>query len=106
MTGADKRIDQSRHAQTVPRPSTVSLSLRVLLPLFAHLTARGHDSSAFLRAQGVDPALLRDPDARLPQVVATRIWVAAGQLTQDPNLGIHVPALSSRYRGSTPHGPG
>lgn len=33
---------------------------------------------------------MRDLEARLPQAVASRLWLAAGDLTQDLNLGIHV----------------
>jgi hypothetical protein len=58
--------------------------------MLTYITARGHDSSTFLRDQGVDPMLLRDPEARLPQAVATRLWLAAVQITHDSNLGIHV----------------
>src|SRR5271166_3722144 len=90
MTATAKRIDRNCHARTSPHPGTISLYIRVLGPLLAYITARGHDSSAFLREQGVDPMLLRDPEARLPQAVATRLWQAAGQLTNDLNLGIHV----------------
>jgi hypothetical protein len=89
MTAAARNIDRNRHAQT-PHPGTVSLSIRVLEPLLTYITARVHESSAFLRDHGVDPMLLGDPEARLPQAVATRLWQAAGQLTQDSNLGIHV----------------
>ena len=57
-----------------------------------YLTARGHDSSDFLKAHGVDPLIFRDPDARLPHAVAVSLWLAAGQLTNDLNLGLHVAA--------------
>jgi AraC-like DNA-binding protein len=55
-----------------------------------YLTARGYDVNALLRREGVDPVLLRDHDARLPHAAAIRLWQAAGELTNDTNLGLHV----------------
>jgi hypothetical protein len=90
MTAAAKSIDRNRHARTPAHLGIVSLSIRVVERLLTYITARGHDSSAFLWDQGVDPMLLRDPEARLPHAVAIHLWHAAGQLTRDLNLGIHV----------------
>ena len=89
MTAAAKKIDRNRHARK-HHPGTVSLSARVLEPLIGYITAQGHDISAFLRDQGVDPMLLSDPEVRLPHAIGIRLWHAAGQLTHDLNLGIHV----------------
>jgi len=36
--------------------------------------------------------IFRDREARLPHAVAISLWSAAGQLTNDPNLGLHVAA--------------
>ena len=90
MTATARNIDRNRHARTPAQPGAVSLSIRVLGPLLGYVKSRGHDTAAFLRDQGVDPELLRDPEARLPQTIATRLWLAAGELTQDSNLGIRV----------------
>jgi hypothetical protein len=54
------------------------------------LTARGFDVNALLKREDVDPILLRDPEARLPHAAAIRLWQAAGELTNDTNLGLHV----------------
>src|SRR6516165_3928107 len=89
MTGIDRNIDRNRHAQT-PHPGRVSLSVRVLEPLLLYLKARGHDSSAFLKTQGVDPMIFRDPEGRLPHTVAVSLWPAATRLTNDSDLGLHV----------------
>src|SRR5262249_14840478 len=83
-------IDRNRQPRTASHPGAVSLSIRVLGPLLAYVASRGHDIQAFLKDHGVDPALLRDPEARLPHAVSIRLWPAAIQLTQDSNLGIHV----------------
>jgi AraC-like DNA-binding protein len=55
-----------------------------------YIGARGYEVNAVLREQGVDPILLRDPEARLPHAVAIRLWKAAGELTNDADLGLHV----------------
>src|SRR6516164_3464673 len=89
MTWTDRNIDRTRHAQT-PQPGRVSLSVRVLEPLLFYLKAQGHDSSAFLRTHGVDPAIFRDPERRLPHTVAVSLWPAAVRLTNDSDLGLHV----------------
>src|SRR6516165_5294895 len=89
MTETDRNIDRNRHVQT-PQLSRVSLSVRVLEPLLLYLKARGHDSAAFLKAHGVDPAIFRDPEGRLPHTVAVSLWPAAVRLTNDSDLGLHV----------------
>jgi len=89
MTGTDRNIDRNRHAQT-PQLGRVSLSVRVLEPLLLYLKARGHDSSAFLRTQGVDSKIFQDPEARLPHTVAVSLWPAAARLTNDADIGLHV----------------
>lgn len=58
--------------------------------MLAYLAARGYDSAAFLKGQGVDPIVFRDPEARLPHAVAVSLWQAASQLTNDSNIGLHV----------------
>ena len=89
MTGIDRNIDRNRHAQA-PQLGKISLSVRVLEPLLRYITARGHDSSVFLRAQGIDPTILSNPEARLPHTVAASLWLAAARLTNDLDLGLHV----------------
>ena len=59
-------------------------------PVLAYLTSQGLDSSAFLKTEGVDPAIFRDPEARLPHAVAISLWEGASRLTNDLDLGLHV----------------
>jgi len=92
MTRADRNIDRNGHARLPERAGKISLSIRSVQPILMYLTGRGHDSTAFLIANGVDPLIFRDPEARLPHAVAISLWSAAGQLTNDPNLGLHVAA--------------
>src|SRR6516165_4997094 len=89
MTGTDRNIDRNRHVQT-RQLGRVSLSARVLEPSLLYLKAQGHDSSAFLKTQDVDPAIFRDPEARLPHTVAASLWPAAVRLMSDMDLGLHV----------------
>lgn len=90
MTGEARSIDRNRHAEALPHVGRASLSVRAVQPLLLYLTARGHDSAAFLKAQGVDPMMFRDPEARLPHATAAPLWPAAARLTNDLDLGLHV----------------
>jgi AraC-like DNA-binding protein len=90
MTRSDKKIDRNRHSQATPNSRGVSVSIRSVMPLLMYLRARGPDVNAFLAEQGVDSVLLRDPEARLPHATAIRLWQAAGKLTNDADLGLHV----------------
>lgn len=88
----DKNIDRNGHARMPAQLGKISLSIRSVQPLLMYVTARGHDSSDFLKAHGVDPVIFREPNERLPHAVAISLWSAAGQLTKDTNLGLHVAA--------------
>ena len=90
MTGTDRIIDRNRHGRTSAHGGKISLSIRAVQPVLAYLAARGYDSAAFLKGQGVDPIVFRDPEARLPHAVAVSLWQAASQLTNDSNIGLHV----------------
>ena len=90
MTGAAKKIDRKRQPHAVTSPRGVSVSIRSVMPVLMHLHARGHEVDALLARQRVDPALLRDPEARLRHSAAIRLWQWAGELTNDEDLGLHV----------------
>src|ERR1700733_7604026 len=90
MTRADKKIDRNRHSHIANNGGGISLSFRSIRPVLLYTTARGYDVNALLRAQGVDPILLHDPEARLPHTAAIRLWQAAAELTNDKDLGLHV----------------
>ena len=90
MTGDARKIDRNCHGQKHALGHAVSLSVRAVQPLIAYLQAGGHDSSAFLRARGVDPVIFRDPEGRLPHSLAVTLWPAAARLTNDLDLGLHV----------------
>jgi AraC-like DNA-binding protein len=90
MTALAKTLDRNRQAGSSTRAAGVLVSARAVRPLLLHVAAKGYDSSALLRDQGVDPAVFSDPDARLPHATAARLWPAASRLTNDADLGLHV----------------
>lgn len=92
MTRPDQSIDRNGHGRLAVPMGNISLSIRTIQPVLAYISGRGHDGSDFLRSHNVDPSIVRDPEARLPHAIAVSLWLAAEQLTNDPNLGIHVAA--------------
>ena len=51
--------------------------------------ARGVDADALMRDAGASPALLADPDARIPLDVEERLWNRAAELSGDALFGLH-----------------
>lgn len=90
MTRDDKSIDRSRHAQGAPRTRGISVSVRSIRPVLGYLAANRHDTAEALRAADIDAACVADPEGRVPHRAAIALWEAAGQMTQDPDLGLHV----------------
>ncbi len=90
MTKSDKTIDLNRHSHMAPHAGSVSVSLRSVRPVLIYITAQGYDANELLRGEGVNPILLSDPEARLPHTAAIRLWLAAGRITNDPDMGLHV----------------
>lgn len=70
-------------------PSIAVTSTRAMVCAAA---ARGCDTQAVLAAARVDPALLDDPDARLPGPTVLAIWNALRAETGDPALQLVAPA--------------
>jgi AraC-like DNA-binding protein len=89
MTATARKIDRNRHGVRPPA-APASLSIRAVQPLLGYLRARGHDPVAFLRTQGVDPAIFSNPEARLAHATSAALWPAAAQLTNDLDIGLHV----------------
>jgi hypothetical protein len=90
MTKSDKTIDLTRHSQRPPQAGSVSVSVRSVRPVLMYITGQGYDANGLLRGEDANPILLSDPDARLPHTTAIRLWQAAGRITNDPDLGLHV----------------
>ena len=68
----------------------VTVSLRSIQPVLMYIGARGHDTTALIRRHGLNPVLLRDPEARLPHAAAIGLWQTAAELTGDSDLGLHI----------------
>lgn len=63
----------------------------VMLLVHTTLTTRGLDADAIVRAADLDPAGLRDPEYRVPQHLAKRLWIAAVHAVDgDPCFGLDV----------------
>lgn len=61
------------------------------LPSLLRFAARaGVSPHALLRAAGVDPALVGNPDAEIPHGPKLRLWDEAAHLTGDPDFGLHL----------------
>src|SRR5262245_44751493 len=67
-------------------PTTTASTLRLFVEA---LQAIGVDWRAVLRRCDVDPAVLTDPEARIPQERFERIWIAAREVSGDPCIGLH-----------------
>ena len=52
------------------------------------LQAEGRDSDALFRRAGLDPAKLKDPDARYSAEGMVRLWRLAARVTCDPYFGL------------------
>lgn len=61
------------------------------------LDAQGLDGAALARAAGIDPATLRDVEARVPREALTRLWRRAVEATGDPCFGL----TAARYAAPT-----
>ena len=61
------------------------------------LDAQGVDGPQLAWRAGIDPELLRDPDARVPRASLTRLWQLAVAATGDPCFGL----TATRYVAQT-----
>src|SRR5690349_7623884 len=66
------------------------VSVRVLRPVLAGLQLHGIELAPVLADMGLEPAMLVDPDARVPHGVAIALWDLAVARTGDDAFGLHV----------------
>lgn len=66
------------------------LTVRALQPLVAGLAALGTAPPPILRAAGIQPGILDDPDASIPSKDVGAFWRLALEATGDEMLGLHV----------------
>lgn len=69
--------------------SVLSVSSRALLQACERL---GLDTDLILAKAALQRSSLDDPDRRLPVAAATRLWAAAYETAQDPDLALHAAA--------------
>lgn len=74
----------------IASPEPITVSVTVLSQMFLYLTALGVDVDVFLRSLGIDPARIRQPDARLPVETYLHIQDQAARCTHDPCFGLHM----------------
>lgn len=71
-------------------PEPITVSVTVLSQMFLYLDSLKVDIDAFLRSIGVDPALVRSPDSRLPVETYLLIQDEAAEYVNDPYFGLHM----------------
>jgi len=80
---------------TIPRelrtPGAYHTASTLLLRnLLAYARSHGVDADRLLRELAVTPAMLDDPDARVPEATQQRAWTYLAAATRDEALGVHV----------------
>lgn len=82
----------------MPRaPSTLTTWASLL---WDSLKAQGHDPKPLFRQAGLDPALMRDPEARYPMAGMQRLWAWASAVAGDETFGL---AVAQRIHPTTFH---
>lgn len=66
------------------------VSTRLVQPIVAGMLMMGADAEAALGHVGLDPALLADPDARIPHQAAVALWAHAAERTGVETFGLRV----------------
>lgn len=71
-------------------PRAPQIGVAAIQPVFTALVERGADPAALCAAVGIDPSVVRDPDARIPLGRLDAVWNHAAALLRDPHLGLHL----------------
>jgi AraC-like DNA-binding protein len=71
-------------------PANISVSVTVLNQMFLYLDSLKVDTYEFLRSLGVDPAVVKSPDGRIPIETYLLIQDEAAEYTKDPYFGLHM----------------
>ncbi len=82
--------DLSYHSRMSHPPEPISVSVTVLSQMFVYLASRKVDVDRFLRSIGIEPALVKSPDAHIPVDTYLFIQEKAAQHTNDPYFGLHM----------------
>jgi hypothetical protein len=71
-------------------PPPLSVSATVLSQMFLYLASQGVDIDSFLGSLGIDPPMVRSPDARIPVDKYLFIQEEAAEYLEDPYFGLHM----------------
>jgi AraC-like DNA-binding protein len=71
---------------------TIEVSARIGAMIVQVAAASGADTAELQRVTGFDPAIAKDPDARIVLEVENALWEHAARLTGDPYFGLHASA--------------
>src|SRR5574341_1610180 len=71
-------------------PEPISVSVTVLSQMFLYLDSLKVDIDVFLCSLGVDPVMVRSPDARIPIETYLLIQDEAANYVNDPYFGLHM----------------
>jgi AraC-like DNA-binding protein len=69
--------------------SRVTIGIQAVHPLAEAVRAYGADVAALFHDAGLDPAVLDDPDGRIPLHLLDGLWDGAARVTGDECLGLH-----------------
>jgi AraC-like DNA-binding protein len=87
LTRAAGTVDRSRQVES--GVADIQMSARIGAMVVRAATLRGASGAAIRARTGFEPALARDPDARITLATETALWMAAIELTGDPAIGLH-----------------
>ncbi len=71
-------------------PSPICVSVTVLSQMFLYLASLKVDTDEYLRSLGIDPEMVKSPDARIPVETYLLIQDEAAHYTHDPCFGLHM----------------
>lgn len=69
------------------REATLATSL--VIDFLGFLERQGHPLAEVCRSAGIDPGIVQRPNSRVPATLMERLWPLAGELTGDPDVGLH-----------------
>lgn len=69
---------------------TATLSAHLLRTIAGGAARRGLEPRALCARFDVDPAILADPDGRVPAATLVRVWEGVPELVGDPDFGLHL----------------
>lgn len=66
-----------------------SLATSLVIDFLGFLERQGHPLADVCRAADIDPAIVQQPNSRVPASFMERLWALGERLTGDPDVGLH-----------------